>query len=93
MSASIATQKAPDVEYTKAKSSGKKADAVAKIVKAYRGSKDPLLFSVVCAKAGAKYPQDVEAAMFALELTGQIERLDAKASDSNRKVTAYRWVA
>jgi hypothetical protein len=46
----------------------------------------------VCAKVGAKYSQDVEAAMFALEATGQVKRLDAKA-DNGRAQVAFEWVA
>jgi hypothetical protein len=78
-------------EFTKAKSSGKKADAVRAIVKAYKASKDPLVFADVCAKAGAKYPQDVEAALMALETIGQVERLEGNV-DGKRRV-AYRWIA
>lgn len=70
---------------------GKKADSVRKIVAAYKKSTDPLVFADVCAKSGAKYPQDVEAAMFALESVGSVERLEVKV-DGKRSV-AYRWVA
>ena len=59
------------VEFTPSKSSGKKADAVRKIVAAYKKSDKPLIFNDVCSKVGAKYPQDVEAAMFALEAIGK----------------------
>ena len=78
-------------EFKSAKSSGVKAEAVRKIVAAYKKSADPLIFADVCTKAGAKYPQDVEAAMHALELVGMVERLEG-AVDGKRRV-AYRWIA
>ena len=78
-------------EFKPAKASGVKATAVAAIVKAYKASKDPLVFADVCTKAGAKYPQDVEAAMHALELVGMVERLEG-AVDGKRRV-AYRWIS
>ena len=78
-------------EFKPAKSSGVKAEAVRKIVAAYKKSADPLIFADVCARSGAKYPQDVEAAMHALELVGTVERLEG-AVDGKRRV-AYRWIA
>ena len=38
----------------------------------------------------AKYAQDVEAAMFALEEVGQVKRLEAK-SGSGRAQAAFEW--
>ena len=78
-------------EFTPAKSSGVKAEAVRKIVAAYQKSADPIVFAEVCQESGAKYPQDVEAALFALEAVGSVERLEVKA-DGKRRV-AYRWIA
>ena len=57
----------------------------------YKASKDPIVFAEVCAKAGAKYPQDVESAMIALEAIGHVERLTVKGNEHGR--VAYRWIA
>lgn len=74
-------------------SDSKKAIHVSKIVTAYVEAKgQPLIFADVCAKAGAKYSQDVEAAMFALEHLGKVERLKVKGNGSSGRV-AYQWVS
>jgi len=83
-------------EYTldKAKPTGVKFEQVAKMIEALRKSKDPIGFTALCKsiKPEAKYPQDVQAAMFALDLIGAVERYTFVEEGSTRSQVAYKWV-
>ena len=63
----------------------KKQTQVAQMIDTLRKSEDPIAFTDLCAKVEAKYPQDVNAAMFALEHLGLVKReVDGPA--------AYTWI-
>ena len=83
-----------NVEFTKdtAKPSGVKFEQVGKMIDALRKSDAPIGFNDLCKKVGAKYPQDVQAAMFALDIVGAIERYTFVEEGSTRSLTAYAWV-
>lgn len=68
---------------------GKKYTQVAKMIDHLRGTKEPVPFKVLCDKAGVKYEQDVQAAMFALELVSFIDRYSYVEDGSTRKHAAY----
>lgn len=81
-------------QFTKAtdKASSKKADIVAKMLDILRKSDEPVPFiKGLCDPAGAKYPQDVEASMMALETLGLVERYTFVEGDSTRSRVAYKW--
>jgi len=84
----VATKDEKFVKATKP-DTGKKFDQVAKMVKALQGSKDPVPFEQLCKDAGAKYPQDVQAAMFALEAIGVVTRYTFTDNGSTRAKVAY----
>jgi hypothetical protein len=72
---------------------GKKFQQVTKMLDIVRKANgDPVAFDQVCKDAGAKYPQDVQAAMFALELTGLVDRYTYVEDGSTRSHVAYAWV-
>jgi hypothetical protein len=56
-------------------------------------SDTPIAFQELCDKVGAKYPQDVQAAMFALESVGIIDRYSYVEDGSTRSRIAYKWAA
>lgn len=70
---------------------GKKFAQVTKMLDTIRKSDDPVPFDDLCKTAGAKYPQDVQAAMFALELTGLVDRYTYVEDGSTRAHVAYQW--
>jgi len=71
---------------------GKKFEQVTKMVDVLRKSPDePIPFDKLCSMAGAKYPQDVQAAMFSLELAGLIDRYTYVEEGSTRSHVAYQW--
>lgn len=72
---------------------GKKFSQVTKMLDIVRkAGGEPVPFDQVCKDAGAKYPQDVQAAMFALELTGLVDRYTYAEEGSTRTHVAYAWV-
>lgn len=94
--ANMAT-KSPTAEFTKDKDSGKpagvKGGQVIKMIAALRKSEDPIAFDTLCKSVDAKYPQDVQAAMFALEVAGLVDRYSYVDEGSTRSRTAYKWAA
>lgn len=81
------------IEYAKdnTKDTGKKFEQTVKMIDALRKSADPIAFQTLCDKVGAKYPQDIQAAMFALETVGIIERYTYVEEGSTRSRIAYKW--
>jgi hypothetical protein len=77
----------------KGKPAGVKAEQVAKMIGALQKSKDPIAFDTLCKQVGAKYPQDVQAAMFALDIIGAVKRYTFVEEGSTRSRVAYGWVA
>jgi hypothetical protein len=84
---------ATTIEFTKdtSKDSNKKYGQVVDMINLLRKSPDPIPFATLCEKVGAKYPQDIQAAMFALEITGTIDRYSYVEEGSTRSRTAYKW--
>jgi hypothetical protein len=82
-----------NIEYTKdtSKQDTTKFNQVVKMIDLLRKSPDPVGFTDLCDKVGAKYPQDIQAAMFALDATGIIERYTYVEEGSTRTRTAYKW--
>jgi hypothetical protein len=81
------------IEYTKdtTKVTGTKFEQVVKMVGLMQKSDTPIAFQELCDKVGAKYPQDVQAAMFALESVGIIDRYSYVEEGSTRSRIAYKW--
>jgi hypothetical protein len=52
----------------------------------------PHLFEDLCTKAGQKYPQDIQAAMIALELTEFVDRYNRTDEVGHRARSYYCWV-
>lgn len=77
-------------EFVKAEEKqGKKYTQVAEMIDVLRKSKEPVPFKALCESAGVKYEQDVQAAMFALELVSFIDRYSYVEEGSTRKQVAY----
>jgi len=71
---------------------GKKFNQVTQMLDLLRKSPDtPIPFEALCKDAGATYPQDVQAAMFALEVTGLVDRYTYVEDGSTRARIAYQW--
>lgn len=70
---------------------GKKFNQVTKMLDILRKAGEPVPFDTLCKNAGAKYPQDVQAAMFSLELTGLVDRYMYVEEGSTRPHVAYEW--
>lgn len=71
---------------------GKKFEQVTKMLDVLRKDpSEPIPFDKLCSMAGAKYPQDVQAAMFSLELTGLVDRYTYVEDGSTRSHVAYQW--
>ena len=69
---------------------GKKYNQVAAMLQALKDAAgDPVPFEEMCEAAGAKYPQDVQAAFFALELAGIVDRYSYVEQGSTRSHVAY----
>lgn len=74
-------------------SKGKKLQQVAgllEVLAKYQG--EPVPFEDACEDAGAKYPQDVQAGMMALEMAGLVERYVYTEDGSAKKKIAYALV-
>ncbi len=69
---------------------GAKATQVAKMVTLLIDAGEPLPYEQLCEDAGAKYPQDVVAAMHALELVGAVTRHTFVENGSTRPRVAYQ---
>lgn len=52
----------------------------------------PVPFDEMCSEAGVKYPQDIQAAMDALEIGGAVKRYSFVKQGSTRKQVAYALV-
>jgi hypothetical protein len=87
------TKMATTIEYTKdeSKVTGTKFEQVVKMIALMQKSDTPIAFQDLCDKVGAKYPQDVQAAMFALESVGIIDRYSYVEEGSTRSRIAYKW--
>lgn len=74
------------------KPSGKKVEQVAKMISRLRSAQGtPVSFEELCEEAEVKYPQDVQAAMIALELIEQIDRYVYVTDGSTRQRVGYGW--
>lgn len=79
-----------DIKYVKAEGTqGKKFAQVAVMVEELRKAKEPVAFRTLCEHAGVKYDQDVQAAFFALEIVGVVDRYTFVGESSTRKQSAY----
>ena len=89
----MAAKATTTVEFTRdsAKVTGTKFEQVVKMIDVLRKSEDPIGFTDLCDKVGAKYPQDVQAAMFALESVGIVTRYTYAEEGSTRSRIAYKW--
>jgi hypothetical protein len=69
------------------------AETMRKILNAYQESEEPLIFNEVATKAGAKYPEDLVIAMYALEDFDLVRKFTARAtgSDAGRSRVAFLW--
>jgi len=67
-----------------------KAQQVAKILLGLVDSDGPVPFETLCEQAEAKYPQDVVAAMYALEMVGAVTRYTFNESGSTKTKVAYQ---
>lgn len=69
--------------------SGKKAVQVAKMLEVLSDADEPMPFEDICSAAEVKYPQDVAAAFYALELVGAVDRYTFVKKGTTRKQVAY----
>jgi len=80
--------------------SSRKFEKVAKIIDAVRNARDdddnpvPVEFKEIARLSGENYPQDVQAAMQALNILGRVEAFQAinPETGSPRASVYYRWV-
>lgn len=72
----------------------KSHEIVRKIISVYKKLDKPLVFSDVATDAGAKYPEDLIVAMYALEEQGLVKRFDARTvgGTQRRPKVAFLWV-
>jgi hypothetical protein len=75
--------------------SGKKGNQVAKLVAELKKvSGTPVEFNELCKRADAKYPQDVQAAMFGLQLAGLVTHYVELGKEGQQRAKAfYAWTA
>lgn len=85
MSSKFVKQDKPDT--------GKKFEQVTKMLDILSKSDEVIPFERLCVQVGAKYPQDVQAAMYSLELTGLVDRYTYVEDGSTRPRIAYKWTA
>lgn len=72
---------------------GKKVEQVAGMVKLLQENPGvPLEFEDLCLKVGQKYPQDVQAAMIALEMVEFVDRYQLATEVGHRAKSYYVWV-
>src|SRR3954447_16516256 len=72
---------------------GKKASQVAKIIEELQANPGvPIEFDALCLRAGQKYPQDVQAAAIALEMTELVDRYTRTDEAGRKAKTFYVWV-
>jgi hypothetical protein len=70
--------------------SNKKAQQVATMMESLlKASPDPVPFNDLCNDAGVKYPQDIQAGMIALELSGAVTRYTYTEAGSQARQIAY----
>ena len=79
----------PNYVKTDAPTGGKKAEQVAKMIEALVIADAPVPFEQLAADAGAKYPEDVKAALLALEQVDVVQRYTFTEHGSSRMRTAY----
>lgn len=72
---------------------GKKAGQVAHMIKELQDSTGvPIEFEALCLSAGQKYPQDVQAAVLALEMVEDVDRYQLASDVGARSKIFYVWV-
>ena len=72
---------------------GKKVDQVARIIKTLQDNPGvPYDFEQLCLSVGQKYPQDLHAAVIALEMTEYVDRYWHSREVGHRAKTYYVWV-
>ena len=72
---------------------GKKVDQVARMIHALQSKPGiPFEFEALCASVGQKYPQDVQAAMIALEMTEYVDRYNDSREVGPRAKVFYVWI-
>jgi transposase len=72
---------------------GKKVDQVARMIQALQSNPSvPHEFEALCLSVGQKYPQDVQAAMIALELCEYVNRYNDSREVGQRAKVYYMWV-
>jgi hypothetical protein len=84
-----------DFEFTISEKQTASAETMAKIINEYREADEPLVFNDVATKAGAKYPEDLVIAMYALEELDFVRKFTAKpagADAAGRSKVAFLWV-
>lgn len=71
---------------------GKKAVQVAKIIQILQNNPgEPMLFEDLCDQVGQKYPQDIQACMFALELVEHVDHYKDANEAGTRGKSYYAW--
>lgn len=72
---------------------GKKAAQVAGMIKTLQENPGvPHEFEELCLKVGQKYPQDVQAALIALEMCEYVDRYNLASDTGPRAKIFYVWV-
>lgn len=82
------------VTYTLAEAPrGKKVEQVARMIQILQENPGiPLEFDDLCNKVGQKYPQDVQAAVIALEMTEYVDRYQDSREVGHRAKAYYVWI-
>lgn len=72
---------------------GKKVEQVAKMIQTLQAHPGvPYEFEALCLSVGQKYPQDVQAAMLALEMCEYVDRYQDSRDVGHRAKSFYVWV-
>lgn len=72
---------------------GKKVDQVARMIQTLQSNPGvPYEFEALCSSVGQKYPQDVQAAMIALELCEYLNRYNDSREVGQRAKVYYVWI-
>lgn len=72
---------------------GKKAHQVAMMLRELQSNPGvPIEFEALCTRAGQKYPQDVQAAVLALELCEYLDRYQLASEVGARGKMYYVWI-
>jgi hypothetical protein len=84
-----------DYEFTSSNKVTASAEIMRAILERYQESEEPLVFNEVATSAGAKYPEDLVIAMYALEDFDLVRKFTARASGTDgagRSRVAFQWV-